>query len=247
MDKETKNLVELSVACLGPLFVLGYIVFWGLLGHNIPPPNVMGMTPDQLISEYYGKYQTQIAIGMAGCCIVGMLYLPWSCVLGLMMRDEDGSVSLFSFMEVTGGALTAWVLAFCPALWLTCAMFATSVDPALIRTLHAMTWFIYDVTFMVTTIQLTGLGLYTILNRRQTVFPAWAGWLAIAVGIIFIPLVLIPFVSEGPFKLPGTWNFFIVFGTWLFGFFTPYSFFMLRELLGRRRALMAGAAVPAGR
>jgi hypothetical protein len=150
---------------------------------------------------------------------------------------------VFSFMELTGGALTAWVLAFCPAIWLTCAVYATTFDPTLIKSLHSMGWFIYDVTFMITTVQLTGLGLYTVLNRRQTIFPAWAGWMAIAVGIVFIPLVLIPFVSEGPFKLAGTWNFFIVFGTWLFGFFTPYSFFMLKELTSRRRKFMPTAAV----
>lgn len=235
MDKETKNLVELCVAWCGPLFVLGYLVFWGILGHNIPPPNVMGLTPEQLVADYYGKYQSSIAIGMAGCCVVALLYLPWSCLLAFMMRDESGGFNVFSFMELTGGALTAWVLAFCPAIWLSCAVFATTFDPSVIKLLHATGWFIYDVTFMITTVQLTGLGLYTILNKRQTIFPAWAGWCAIAIGIIFVPLVLIPFVDKGPFTLPGSWNFYIVFGSWLFGFFSPYSYFMLKELTSRRR------------
>ena len=91
--------------------------------------------------------------------------------------------------------------------------------------------------------QLTGLGLYTILNKRQTVFPAWAGWCAIAIGIIFLPLVLIPFVNEGPFMIPGMWNFYIAFSTWLFFFFTPYSYFMLKELSSRRREFVAAAAL----
>ena len=141
----------------------------------------------------------------------------------------------------TGGALTAWVLSFCPALWLTCAVLSSTLDPNLIKLLHTAGWFIYDVTFMITTVQLTGLGLYTILNKRQSIFPAWAGWCAIAIGIIFLPLVLIPFVDKGPFMLPGTWNFYIVFSTWLFGFFTPYSYFMLKELMARRREFLPGA------
>lgn len=242
MDKETKNTVEFVIACCGPAFVLGYLVFWGMLGHNIPPPNVMGMSPEQLVADYYLKYRDSISIGMAGCCVVALLYLPWSCLLALMMRDENGGASVFSFMELTGGALTAWVLAFCPAMWLTCAILSTSLDPTFIKLLHTCGWFIYDVTFMITTVQLTGLGLYTILNKRQTIFPAWAGWCAIAVGIIFLPLVLIPFVDKGPFMLPGTWNFYIVFGTWLFGFFSPYSYFMLKELSARRREFMPDAA-----
>ena len=174
--------------------------------------------------------------------------MPWSCLLALMMRDENGSGNVFSFMERTGGALTAWVLAFCPAMWLTCAILATTLDPNLIKLLHTAGWFISDVTFMITTMQLIGLGLYTILNKRQTVFPAWAGWCAImimiVIGIIFVPLVLIPFVDKGPFALSGSWNFYIVFGSWLFGFFTPYSYFMSKELSARRREFLPqGAAL----
>jgi hypothetical protein len=100
--------------------------------------------------------------------------------------------------------------------------------------MHVFTWIIYDCTFMITTVQLTGLGLYTVLNKKQTIFPAWAGWSAIAVGITFIPLLIMPFVTEGPFTVGGLWNFFIVFSLWLFAFFTPYSYFMLKALLGRK-------------
>lgn len=231
MDSHAKRMVEIGVAWCGPLFVIGYVVFWAILGHNVPPPNMVGLTPEQLVSEYYGKYQNEIAIGMIGCCVVGLLYMPWSLLLASKLRDEDGSMGVLSLMEAAGGVLTAWVLAFCPAIWATCALLATSVSPELIKAMHFFTWVIYDCTFMITTVQLTGLGLYTVLNKKQSVFPAWAGWCAIAVGIIFLPLVLVPLVKEGPFMVGGTWNFYIVFGTWLFGFFSPYSYFMLKDLV----------------
>lgn len=236
MDSHAKRMVEIGVAGCGPLFVIGYVVFWAILGHNVPPPNMVGLTPEQLVSEYYGKYQNEIAIGMIGCCVVGLLYMPWSLLLASKLRDEDGSMGVLSLMEAAGGVLTAWVLAFCPAIWATCALLATSVSPELIKAMHFFTWVIYDCTFMITTVQLTGLGLYTVLNKKQSVFPAWAGWCAIAVGIIFLPLVLVPLVKEGPFMVGGTWNFYIVFGTWLFGFFSPYSYFMLKDLVRNTNA-----------
>lgn len=236
MDSHAKRMVEIGVAWCGPLFVIGYVVFWAILGHNVPPPNMVGLTPEQLVSEYYGKYQNEIAIGMIGCCVVGLLYMPWSLLLASKLRDEDGSMGVLSLMEAAGGVLTAWVLAFCPAIWATCALLATSVSPELIKAMHFFTWVIYDCTFMITTVQLTGLGLYTVLNKKQSVFPAWAGWCAIAVGIIFLPLVLVPLVKEGPFMVGGTWNFYIVFGTWLFGFFSPYSYFMLKDLVRNTNA-----------
>jgi len=246
MDKETRNSVELALAWIGPLFVLTYFWFWGVMGHNIPPPNFVGMSPEQLVSEHYARFQGDITIGMAVSCLVGLLYLPWSCLLASMLREEDGRMGVLGYMELTGGALTAWVLAFCPAIWLVCATHATSIEPALIKTIHSFTWYIYDMTFMITTVQLTGLGLYTVLNKKQTVFPAWTGWCAIAVGVIFLPLLLIAFAKDGPFAVGGLWNFFIVFGTWLFGFFSPYTYFMIKELSARKQKL-AMSPVPAAR
>ncbi len=242
MDNETKRLAQLALAWCGPVFVLGYIIFWAILGHNVPPPNFVGMTPEQLISEYYGKYQSDISIGMIGCCVVGLIYMPWSCQLASMLREPDGSLSVFSLMELAGGLLTGWLLAFCPAMWAACAVFSSSIDPGIIKFMHALTWYIYDCTFMITSIQVIGLGLYTVLNRRQTIFPAWVGWCSIAFGIMMLPLVLVPFVADGPFAVGGSWNFYIVFGTWLFAFFSPYTYFMLKELYGKKTSIQLSAA-----
>lgn len=235
MDPDTKRLINIALASTGPLFVIGYIICWAMLGHNVPPPNMMGMTGQQLVAEYYGKYQNEIAIGMIGCATVGMLYTPWSLLLATMLREDDGSLGVLSLIEAAGGILTGWLLAFCPAIWATCALLATSVSPDLVRAMHVMTWVIYDCTYMITSIQLFALGAYIVLNMRQTIFPAWTGWCAIAIGIAFIPLVLMPFVSEGPFTVGGTWNFFFVFGIWLFAFQVPIAFCMFKEVLGRRQ------------
>lgn len=239
MDESAKRNVELAIAYLGPLFVLGYIIFWAILGHNIPPPNVMGMTGEQLVSEYYGKYP-EIKLGMVVSAFVGLLYLPWSCLLATMLRDRDGNYGLFSMMELTGGALTAWVLAFCPAIWAACSTMAGSVDPETLKFVHMFTWFIYDCTYMVTTIQMTGLGLWVILNKEQNIFPTWSGWSAIGTGMVFVPLSILPFVSEGPFKLPGLWNFYAVYTTWLFAFFSVFSYYMLKHVHGKGKT--SGAA-----
>src|SRR5260370_4186197 len=92
MDTETKRLVQVAVAWCGPVFGGGFIVFWAGLGHNVPPPNMMGMTSAQLISEYYGKYQNEIAFGMIGAATMGMFYTPWSLVLATLMLDEGASL-----------------------------------------------------------------------------------------------------------------------------------------------------------
>jgi hypothetical protein len=97
------------------------------------------------------------------------------------------------------------------------------------------TWIIFDCTYMITTMQLLGLGLYIILNKRQVTFPAWTGWCAIAIGATFVALVIMPFVSEGPFAVGGMWNFFFIFGIWLFAFQIPIGYFMLKSLMGQKK------------
>ena len=93
-----------------------------------------------------------------------------------------------------------------------------------------MTWFIFDCTYGMTTIQMVALGLFTVLNKKQTMFPAWAGWTTIAIGLGFIPLVIMPFVTDGPFTVPGLWNFWIVFGAWLLLFFGVYNYYVLKHV-----------------
>ena len=235
MDEETKRKLGLAAAWCGPLFVVTYTIFWGIMGHNIPPPNMMGMSPEQLISEYYGKYQQDILIGMIACCAAGGFYLMFSLQLASMMRDEDGQLGLTAMMELGGGVLTSWSVIFCPALWATAAIFAVSnADPITIKMLHVATWIIYDCTFIITTIQCAGVALFTILNKKQTMFPTWVGWCAMATGTVFVGVVFIPFVTEGPFVVSGLWNFYIVFGVWLLAFFLPYSYFAIKALSGRR-------------
>jgi len=69
------------------------------------------------------------------------------------------------------------------------------------------------------------------------VWSYWASglWCAIAIGITFVPLVLMPFVTEGPFAVNGMWNFFFIFTIWLFAFQIPIGYYMLKEVMGHKR------------
>lgn len=228
MDEAAKRAVERGLAWCGPLFVVTIIATWGVMGHNIPPPNMMAMSGDQLISEYYGKYPS-IAPGMVGAATFGLFYTVWSCLLASLMRDDKG-ISVLGLIELAGGILTGWLFAFCSMMWAACAVLAGQVSPDMIKMIHTMTWFIFDCTYMITTIQMVALGLWTVLNKQQTMFPAWAGWTSAAIGVGFVPLVIMPFVTDGPFTVPGLWNFWIIFSAWIFAFFGVYNYFVLRHV-----------------
>ena len=240
MNEGSKRAVDQALAWCGPIFVVGATGTWGIMGHNIPPPNMMAMTGEQLVSQYYGLYP-DIGVGMILCATFGLFYTLWSCLLASLMRDENGAVGALSFIELAGGILTGWLFAFCSAMWAACSVLAHQVSPDIIKMVHTMTWFIFDCTYMITTIQMVALGLYTVLNKRQTMFPAWAGWVCAAIGVGFVPLIIMPFVTEGPFTVQGLWNFWIIFPAWLFAFFAVYNFYILKHVYRSPQAQFAAS------
>ena len=246
MDESATRAIERGLAWCGPIFIVLVIFFWAVLGHNLPPPNMLAMTPDQLVSEYYGKYPS-IGPGMIGAATFGLFYTLWSVLLAKLMRDENGNFGVLSMMELAGGILTGWLFAFCSAMWAACSVLVHQVSPEVIKMVHTFTWFIFDCTYMITTMQMVAMGLFTVLNKRQTMFPAWAGWTAIAVGASFVALVFMPFVTEGPFTVSGLWNFWIIFSAWIWAYFAVYNFYVLKHVYKapEEQARAAGRTVTA--
>lgn len=246
MDETVSRNIEKGLAWAGPVFVVTVFYCWGVLGHNIPPPNMMAMTPEQLISEYYGKYP-EIAVGMIGTATFGLFYTIWSCQIASLMTDDKGRMGSLGLMELSGGILTGWLFAFCGAIWAACSLLVGQVSADVIKMTHTFTWIIFDCTYMITTMQMFALGLWTVLNKRQTVVPAWAGWTAMAIGAAFVALVFMPFVTEGPFAVNGAWNYWIIFGTWLLAYFAVYNYYFLRHAYRspEERMRSMGRSVPA--
>jgi hypothetical protein len=230
MDDKTTHRVQYWVAWCGPLMVITYLYFWIILGHNFPPPSA-ALSGAQLVSEFYGRYQSDILLGQSLCAASGLLYLPWVCLLTVQIWQRE-KVPVLALMQFAGGLLTSWVLVLCPAMWAWCARYATTpgIDPEIIKAVHMMSWYIYDMTYMITTIQLLGCGLFAILDKKTPkIFPVWAGCLAVAVGIIFVPLSFLPYHDQGPLSIGGWWSFHVVFGTWGL-WFCSYSYFMFQNL-----------------
>jgi hypothetical protein len=157
------------------------------------------------------KYRGDILLGQSLSTCLGMLYLPWTCQLSAMMWKRDKS-HILSLLQLTGGLLTAWVLAFCPALWLWCAEMAGSVDPVMIKSVHFMGWYVYDMTYMITTIETIAICLFAFLDKEEpAILPRWTGVLALFSGLSFLPLTFLPYFKTGIFAINGYWSFHVTF------------------------------------
>lgn len=242
MKSELDLRAQLGAALCGPAFVLGYLIFWGVLGHNTPPPS-MGLSTDALMSSYFNKYHSDILLGMTGCAAIGILYLPWAAQLCVMMRRDTHNSPVLANIELLGGGITAWLLAECPAMWAHAA-YVSAASPVLAQSIWQGSWFIYDLTYPITTVEMIAIGVYALTDRSiGAPFPRWTGWLSIGGGLSFLPLSMIVFTNRGPFAMPGAWNFWIVFSWWLV-WFSVISYYMIADIVARMATTRRVSSVP---
>ncbi len=238
MNERSVKKLQLAVAWTGPLCLLTFFSAWIVLSHNYPPPDP-AFTAAELVTNYYSKYRSGIMLGMSLAACFGMLYLPWTCLVTVLMMQRE-KIPLLALMQLTGGLLTAWILVMCPCIWVYCAEASGDVSPELIKTLHFIAWYIFNMTYMITTIQCVAIGVFALMDtRKPALFPHWLGWLSIGIGISFVPLTFLPYFKSGPFAINGWWAFHLVVAG--FGIFTlNCTHFMIKEVSRNRMLATPG-------
>ena len=113
MDSRLERKLQYAAAWCGPVFLVGYLISFGLLGHNHPPPSP-AYTPQELVEHYFRPFHQQIMVGMIICMVVGVFYLPWAAVMSRVMLRKEHRSPLLSSISLLGGGLTAWILAESP-------------------------------------------------------------------------------------------------------------------------------------
>jgi hypothetical protein len=230
-------------ACSGLVFLVGYVISFGILGHNHPPPNP-NYTPAQLAARYFTPYKGQIEAGMAICMFVGVFYMPWAAAMSRVMTRPENRQPLLSSLSLVGGAVTAWLVAEFPGKILTAARFGQGHAYDQYLTWHEA-WNIYDMTYMITGVEMVAVGIYILTDRTETrIFPNWVGYLSFFSVVSFFSESWMPFVHGGIFALDGGWNFWVGFPDWLI-WFGAVSFFMIRYLRGQVKAAETGAMTAA--
>jgi len=240
MDDTTSRKIQLFCAYCGPAFVILYGLTWVVLGHNYPPPDPM-FTAQELVDNFYLKYQSQILLGQCLSSALGILYMVWACQLSVQMWRRE-KAPILSLLQLTGGLLTGWVLIFCPVLWAWCAEMAGKVNPDWIKAVHTMAWYIYDMTYMITTVEVIAICVFVFCDKEKPgLMPRWVAVLALFSGLSFLPLTFLPYIKSGPFAVNGYWSYHVAFIS--YGLFTaiigPY---MVQDIRRVKIPAVAGMA-----
>lgn len=236
MDEKTSLRHQLISAWCGPAFLVLFVLFWGVIGQNLPNPSPALSAPD-LASRYLANLN-DIRFGFIASLIIVVLYLPWSALLATQMARIEGKYPTLAFLQLLGGGLTVMVVSFSAFFWVTAA-FRPERDPALIQLLTDLGWLCIDLQYACTTLQMVAAALVGLSDRNPTpLFPRWACFLTVWCGLSFLPASLTGVLKTGPFAWDGMLSYYIPYFCWLC-WFTVASVYMIKDV--RRRMVVADA------
>jgi len=242
MDEKTSLKYQLASAWCGPAFVVTFILFWMIAGHNLPNPSP-ALSADE-ISVRYHEYLGSLRLGFIVSLVVIVLYMPWTALLSAQMARIEGPFPVLTYLQLLGGGLTVMVVSFSAMFWVTGA-FRPERDPALIQLLSDTGWLCIDTQYACTTLQMVAAALVGLADKsKEPLFPRWVCFLTIWCGLSFIPASLTGVLKTGPFAWNGILSFYIPYAAWL-AWFAVASLYMIREV--RRRMREAEVPAPAAR
>ena len=177
------------------LFVAGFI----------PPPS-----PQLSAGEIAAFYQTNsvaIRLGMS-LGLLGMAgYIAFVAAVSAQMRRIQGVSPLPVLLQLGAGSIGVLTVMF-PIMIFAITAFRPERKPELTQLLNDTGWLIIIPAFPTFLAQFLAIAFGTLQDESpQPVFPRWAAYFNLWVGLLFMPGVLAFFVRTGPFA----WNVLISF------------------------------------
>ncbi len=230
------------LAWSGPIFLLGAILGWAVLGHNLPPYSP-ARSPEEFL-EFIQTNQYQIQLGMIIMMTVAPLYLMWGYAVTRIMQKADAYNDIMATLQLWGAGFTMLVFFVPCGLWIGVTFRADSMDAASLRFMFDTAWMFFDTGFSPVTMQFCAFGVCFLSDPREVpLMPRWVSWLGIWVGISFFVFMLMPFFKEGPLARDGMLMFWIEFS--LFFWFLVIACVYVFKAIGKLKAEHAASGAVA--
>ena len=206
--------IQLLCVWAGPLFVVLFAIsFWGIAGF-IPPP-APTWSADK-VSAFYEANRTEIRIGQLLGLISITLLFPWFAVITAQIARIEGRQPVLALMQFGAAVLLLVFFMLCCMLWIA-ASFRPELEPSTVRALHDLSWLVFVMVFPGYTLQMTCIALAAFMDDSpRPIWPRWAGYFNLWVGLSGMGGGLAVFFKEGPFA----WN-------GLIGFYVPIACFAI--------------------
>lgn len=202
------------LAWTGIVMLLGTIVFWGVLGQNIPPYSP-ALSADEFAAQIR-QHQGEIRIGMIVQLAISVMWYTWGVAIWMVMRaieNENGDNDVLSTLQIWGAGFTTIVFIVPCSAWLAVAYRPDVMEPQTLQMVYDFGWMMFDCAYALTTMQILAWGVCVLQDKRETpLYPGWVVWFSMFVVVSFILETFMPLVYDGPFSRSGIVNYFFEFG-----------------------------------
>src|ERR1700739_4116379 len=90
MDEKTSLRFQLISAWCGPAFLVTFVLFWGVIGHNIPNPSPALSAAN--LAARYSQHLGEIRLGFIVALITVVLYMPWCSYISAGWRRSRAGI-----------------------------------------------------------------------------------------------------------------------------------------------------------
>lgn len=201
----------------GPLMALTFLTAFLIMGF-VPPPEPT-LTGDQIVALFTND-QERIRAGGVVMIFGSALLFPWISVISVQLRRiEGGRHTPMSSVQLTSGALGAFLF-LTPMIVLEAMAFKPErLDPEVAESLYYLAWLFFVGTPIFAVLQNLSIAVAILQDTSaDPVLPRWAGYLNLYIAILFVPGVACFFFDSGPFAWRGLFPWWIplsFFGMWM--------------------------------
>lgn len=212
----------------GPIFVVVFVIFWGLMAGNLPP--FQPDTPMEVVAEWFRTNSTRILTGCVVSFVAAFSYGIWGLGMGRVMEHMVDPRSLLIELQKWGAGLTTVVFMVSLLFWTGGAFRPEALPDWALQHQYDQAWLMVDLGYWVTSVQMIALGVAALKDpRADKLVPKWCAWLGIWLAVMFLTLSLMPFFRNGPFARNGILNYWIEFSL-LLAWMLAISGYMLKAV-----------------
>lgn len=219
--------VQRACVWCGPVVVLICILGLWLFARFAPPPSAAFNTPD--LAAVFRERTTGIRVGMM-LMVFGSAFLgAFFAVISAQMRRIEGPRPTLTYLQLLFGACFVLEIIF-PCMWVQTAAFRPERADVILETLNDLGWLSFFGVASTGFLQMVIIGIVILQDTRNTpVFPRWAGYFNVWVGLAFSPGTVVVFFKTGPLSWTGLFIFWLPF-TAFFAWLIVMTWLMLKAI-----------------
>jgi hypothetical protein len=145
-----------ACAWAGPLFLVTFVIFWGILGLNIPPLTPAATQAE--VARHFLEHANRFRLGFGAGMTFAVLYFVWTVAIFMVMQRMEGDNHVLSYLNLVGGSMTVVFVTIACSSWLTGA-FRPTTEPAILQMLYDFGWLTIDMGYCCTTVQMIAMSV----------------------------------------------------------------------------------------